>query len=202
MDLRKLSAFYRWLLLLSGVLAIAGEKLSVPVLTRLGLICAGLLMASVGVELIVTRRADFAIGGWTYTQARESYRGRAAQLWGVIFLSLGLLAILSTLASWFFPATTHAVTAALQGTPTGTGLALTGLGLGTILYGSIRLLAGSAGVDLGRLTRLGNLLDRLGGAVFCLIGAVLALFGVLLILDPDTVHATGRQLKTMLLHWL
>lgn len=67
---------------------------------------------------------------------------------------------------------------------------------------SIRLLAGSAGVDLGRLTGLANLLDRLGGAAFCLIGTVLALFGVLLILDPDIVYATGRQRKALLLHWL
>jgi hypothetical protein len=201
-DPRKLSRVYRFTFLLSGGLAFAGEYFSFPVLTNLALLCIGLLITAVGVELIVTKRAAFRIGGWAYTQARETYKGLAAQLWGIMFLGLGLMAIVLALAKWMFPAAAHSFYSNLVGTPAGAGLALTFLGLMAILYGTIRVLAGSAGVDLGRLTGLSNLLDRMAGAVICVVGLGLASFGILLIIAPSIVFMMIAQVKLRILHWL
>lgn len=194
-----LSSVYRTLLLLGGALAFAGDRLSLPVLTNLALLCIGLLMALVGGELIVTKRAVFALGGWTYTQGKEVFEGLAAQLWGVLFLGLGMLAILLTLARWFAPYMLKSYSSSLQGTPAGSGLALFGLGVMAVLYGGIRLLAGSAGLDLGALTGLSNFLDRMAGAVVLLVGLGLVLVGFLLIAAPGIVFALIEQLKTLIL---
>ena len=181
---RNLSSLHLFLLLLAGGLAFAGEKFSQPVLTDLALLCVGLLMMLVGGELIITRRANFAIGGWSYIQSRETYKGVAAQLWGILFLGLGLLATLVTLAKWIVPTAANSFWTRLQGTSIGLGLALIGLGLVAILYGMIRMLAGSAGVDLGRLTGLSNIVDRMAGALVFLVGLGMAFFGLLLIVAP------------------
>ena len=188
-------------MLLSGGLAFAGEKFSLPILTNVALLGVGLLMILVGGELIITKRAEFALGGWAYTQAKETFKGLAAQLWGVLFLGLGLLATLVTLVRWIFPAAASSFWNSLQGTPAGLGLVLTGLGLAAILYGIIRLLAGSAGVDLGRLTGLSNILDRMAGAVVVLVGLALAFFGLLLIAAPGVVWAIIGLAKAQILHW-
>lgn len=192
-----LPSVYRTLLLLGGALAFAGDRLSLPLLTNLALLCVGLLMVLVGGELIVTKRAVFALGGWTYTQGKEVFEGLAAQLWGVLFLGLGILMILFTLAKWIAPSTTKSYWSTLQSTPAGLGLILMGFGAMAVLYGGIRLLAGSAGLDLGLLTGLSNFLDRMAGAVVLLIGLGLALVGFLLIVAPGIVFAIIEQLKTL-----
>jgi hypothetical protein len=194
-----LSSVYLTLLLLGGALAFAGDRLSLPVLTNLALLCIGLLMVLVGGELIVTKRAVFALGGLAYTQGKEVFEGLAAQLWGVLFLGLGMLVILFTLARWFAPYVLKSYWSTLQGTPAGVGLALFGLGVMAVLYGAIRLLAGSAGLDLGALTGLSNFLDRMAGAVVLLIGLGLVLVGLLLIVAPGIVFALIEQLKTLIL---
>ena len=185
------------LLLLGGGLGYLGEKFSIPVLTNLALLCVSLLFILVGAELIITKKAEFALGGWAYTQGKETFTGLAAQLWGILFLGLGLLALLFTLAKWILPVQINALLDHLQGSSAGAGLALTGLGLIAILYGTIRLMAGSAGVDLGRLTRLSNFADRAGGCLVLLIGLSLALFGFLLIVAPNIISALFEQLKIL-----
>jgi hypothetical protein len=194
-----LSSVYRLLLLTAGGLGFAGERLSLPFLTNLALLSAALLMVMVGGELIITKRAEFALGGWAYIQGKETFKGVAAQLWGVLFLGMGLLAGLATLAKWFFPAETDFLWSRLQGTPAGAGLAITGLGVAAGLYGTIRLLAGGAGVDLGRMTKLSNVMDRIGGAVIFLLGIGLAALGLLLIIAPSLVFGLAKQLAAYLL---
>jgi hypothetical protein len=194
-----LSSIELFLLLLAGVLAFAGEQFSIPFLTNLALLCLGLMMVLIGGEFLVTKRAEFAIGGWVYIQARETFKGLAAQLWGIMFLSLGLLVILVTMAKWLVPGAAGSFWSRLQGTPTGPGLALVGLGMAACLYGLIRLLAGSAGVDLGRLTPLSNLFDRLAGAVVILLGLGLVFLGVLLIIAPSALSAIIIRLAAWLL---
>jgi hypothetical protein len=199
-NFRNLSSIELFLLLLAGGLAFAGQQFSIPFLTNLALHCLGLMMVLVGGEFLVTKRAEFAIGGWVYIQARETFKGLAAQLWGVLFLGLGLLVILVTLAKWLVPAAAGSFWSRLQGTPTGAGLALAGLGLAACLYGLIRLLAGSAGVDLGRLTSLSNLLDRLAGGVVFLLGLGLIFLGVSLVIAPGVLSAIITRLAAWLLH--
>lgn len=198
-NLRNLSSIELFLLLLAGGLAFAGQQFSVPFLTNFALLCLGLMMVLVGGEFLVTQRAEFAIGGWVYIQARETFKGLAAQLWGIMFLGLGLLVILVTLVKWVVPAAAGSFWSRLQGTPTGAGLALAGLGLAACLYGLIRLLAGSAGVDLGRLTSLSNLLDRITGAVVFLLGLGLAFLGVMLIVAPGALSSIITRLAAWIL---
>ncbi len=185
------------LLLLGGGLGFLGEKFSIPVLTNLALLCVSFLFILVGAELLITKKAEFALGGWAYIQGKETFKGLAAQLWGILFLGLGLLALMFTLAKWILPAQMNSFLEHLQGTSAGAGLALTGLGLIAILYGTIRLLAGSAGVDLGRLTRLSNFVDRAGGCLVLLIGLSLALFGFLLIVAPNILSVLFEQMKIL-----
>lgn len=199
MNFRNLSTIELSLLLLAAGLAFAGQQFSIALLTNLALLCLGMMMALVGVELLVTKRVEFAIGGWVYIQARETYQGLAAQLWGVLFLGLGLLAILVTLARLIVPVAANSFWSRLQGTPAGLGLALAGLGLMATLYGFIRMLAGSAGVDLGRLTSVSNLLDRFAGALVFFVGLGLVLIGFLLILSPGVLSAIVVRLAAWIL---
>jgi hypothetical protein len=194
----RLSTIYRSLLLLGGGLGFLGEKFSISILTNLALVCISLLFILVGFELILTKKAEFALGGWAYIQGRETFQGLAAQLWGIMFLGIGLLAMLVTIAQWILPAQMNSLLDNLQRSSAGAGLALTGLGLIAILYGTIRLLAGGAGLDLGRLTGLSNFMDRLGGCLVLLIGLPLALFGLLLIIAPNVVSALLEQIKILI----
>jgi hypothetical protein len=188
-----LPAVYRSLLLVAAGLAFAGQRLALPLLTNTGFLCLGLMMLIMGVELIVTRRAEFAIGSFVFIQAVETFKGLAAQLWGVMFLALGLLIILAIVAEWAAPAALHAWYGGLVGTKAGLGLALCAIGLFAGLWGTIRLLAGSAGLDLGRMTRLSNIVDRVGGGIGLLAGLGLLGVGLLLIVAPGIVSsATGK----------
>jgi hypothetical protein len=189
-----LVAVYRSLLLLAGGLALLGQRLSVPFLINLGLLCLGLMLVIMGGELIITRRAEFAIGGFAYIQAVETFTGLAAQLWGVMFLGVGLAMIVAILARWLAPEAVHGWYSGLVGTRAGLGLALCALGLFAGLWGTIRLLAGSAGLDLGRMTRLSNIVDRVGGGIALLAGLGLLGAGVLLIVAPGTVASAWAKL--------
>ncbi len=193
------SNVYRALLLLSGGLGFLGEKYSMRILTNFALVCVSLLFILVGVELVVTKKAEFVLGGWAYSQGREIFKGFAAQLWGILFLGLGLPMLIFTLAQWIFPIRATSFLDNLQGSSAGGGLALTLLGGIAILYGTIRLLAGSAGIELGQLTRLSNFVDRAGGCLVLLVGLSLAIFGFLLIVAPNIIHALLDQVKNLFL---
>ena len=65
----------------------------------------------------------------------------------------------------------------------------------TTVHGLIRVLAGSAGVDVGRLTGLSDLFDRLVGAATFLMGLAMALIGITLLIAPEVsssiIHSLG-----------
>jgi hypothetical protein len=189
-----LVALYRSLFLLAGGLAFLGQGFSLPFLINLALFSVGLILVIMGGELLITRRAEFLLGGFAYTQGIETFTGLAAQLWGVMFLGLGLAMIVAILAHWLAPAAVHAWYSGLVGTKTGLGLALCVLGLFAGMWGTIRLLAGSAGLDLGRMTPLSNIVDRVGGGVALLAGLGLLGVGVLLLVAPGIVTSAWASL--------
>jgi hypothetical protein len=191
---RPLVPLYRSLFLLAGGLAFAGQRFSLPLLINLALLCLGVMTATMGVELIVTKRAESAIGGFAYIQAVEVFTGLAAQLWGVMFLLLGLVIIVGIVAQWLAPAAVHAWYGSLVGTKAGLGLALCASGLFAGLWGTMRLLAGSAGLDLGWMTRLSNIVDRIGGGIALLAGLGLLGVGVLLVVAPAIVTSAWVEL--------
>jgi hypothetical protein len=189
-----LVAVYRSLFLVAGGLSLLGQRLSLPVLVKLGLLCLGVMLVIMGGELIITKRAEFAIGGFAYIQAVETFTGVAAQLWGVMFLGLGLAVIVAILAQWLAPEAVRGWYSGLVGTKTGLGLALCALGLFAGLWGTIRLLSGSAGLDLGPTTGLSNIVDRVGGGIALLAGLGLLGVGVLLVFAPGTVASAWATL--------
>ena len=188
-----LVAVYRSLFLLAGGLALLGQRLSLPLLVKLGLFCVGLMLVIMGGELIMTKRAEFILGGFAYAQGIETFTGVAAQLWGVMFLGLGLALTVGILAQWLVPDVVNGWYSGLVGTNTGLGLALCVLGVFVGLWGTIRLLAGSAGLELGRMTRLSNLVDRIGGGIALVTGLGLLGVGVLLMVAPGTVTSTWTR---------
>ncbi len=197
MQARKFSTFQRILFFMAAGLVLVGEQFSISLLSNLGLVCAGVLVVLLGVEQITSKLGVYRIGGWSYTQAVETYRGLAAQLWGLIFVGLGAAMVLVPVVKWVAPSQADSIWNSLLGSTTGTGLALGGIGLMTALHGLIRVLAGSAGVDVGRLTGLSDLFDRLVGAMTFLVGSAMALVGITLLVAPGIVSGFIQALVAL-----
>jgi hypothetical protein len=193
----KLSKFEGILLIAAAGFVILGDQFSIPVLTDLALLCVGVLAVLLGVEQIRSRLGVYRIGGWSYTQAVETYRGLAAQLWGLIFIGLGVAMVVVPVVKWTAPSRADSLWDSLLGNTTGAGLALAGIGLMTTLHGLIRLLAGSAGVNAGRLTGLSDFFDRLVGAATFTFGLAMALIGIMLLVAAGVLSAILRSLAAM-----
>ena len=71
-------------------LALAGSRLSLPLLTLTGMICLGLAALAIGWEAILTRRI---VLGSRPQGTRETYTGLAAILHGIQFNLIGLFLI-------------------------------------------------------------------------------------------------------------
>jgi signal transduction histidine kinase len=76
--------------LLGILLAFGGDRLSMPVLTNLGVACFGLASIAIGWEAILTRHIKL---GSRRRGTRETYTGLAAILHGIQFNLLGLFLI-------------------------------------------------------------------------------------------------------------
>lgn len=198
MQAGKFSTLQRILFFAAAGLVLVGEQFSISILTDLALVCGGVLVVLLGVEQIVSKLGMYRIGGWSYTQAVETYRGLSAQLWGLIFVGLGAAMVLVPVVRWVAPSQADSIWNSLLGSTTGAGLALGGIGLMTTIHGLIRVLAGSAGVDVGRLTSLSNLFDRLVGAVTFLVGSAMALVGITLLVAPGIVSGFIHVLAALI----
>lgn len=88
-------------ILLGILLAFGGDKLSVPVLSNLGIACFGLVSIAIGWEAILTRSIRL---GSRRSGTRQTYTGLAAFLHGIQFNLLGLflvgLGIFTDFTAW------------------------------------------------------------------------------------------------------
>ena len=186
------------LVLLTGALAFASDQFGLPVLNDPALLCAGLLLLVLGIERIVGRLAALGSGFGSFAQAVETYKAVVEQLWGLIFLGIGLMMITKAALGWLAPGSADTIWNGMLNSPTTIGLALGGVGLMTTVHGLIRTLAGSRGAEDGRVQGFSDLLDRLVGAGTLLFGALLSVAGFAVLLAPDLIQNLLAQLSSMI----
>lgn len=170
--------------LVGVAVALIGNFLSVSIVIKVGVLCICLAIVVLGVEMLVTGRAVFSAwaGGRSWGHY-EYFSGLTARLWGVLFLVgggfLGLTTLVGAEAFW----------SGLLDTPRGFGIFSLGVGAIAMMYGVIRILAGTAQPDSGLGALVSNFLERIFGGVVLFIGLVFALLGLMLIVAPDILLA-------------
>jgi hypothetical protein len=193
-----LAVFERVLFFAAAGLGLVGGQFAVPVLLDLAFLPAGVLVILFGGEQVIGRLGIYRAGVSGYAQVVELYRGIMDQLWGLIFTAIGAAMILVTLIQWLAPAQATSVADRLQNSPGVLGLILGFIGLMTALHGVIRVLAGSSGADLGRITSISDVLDRLLGAGTLLVGLGMGFVGVTLLVAPGMWKTIFDQLASMI----
>jgi hypothetical protein len=184
-------------LLIIGLLVVAaGLQLQIKPLVSLAWFGLGLFGLVSGLRMIVTRRADVPQGN-RLVQTTERHTGFSAQLWGVLFIAFGLLAMGFGGAVWLPPGLLEAWFGRLFDTTAGWGVLLVVIGVPVVLYSLTRLLASSSAFA-GTAHR--NPFARvLSGCYYGLIGLVLVAVGALLIADPGLLARLAEQLLAFLL---
>jgi len=189
----KASSLQLGLFLLGVLILIIGNRLSIPTSIFIGVLCFGLVCLIAGIQMIVTRHANF----FTRTNApHENYTGLPAQLWGVLFLLLAMLFFILALAGLFLPGGEEAFWELFLNKPMGWGVLLLLLGTYTVVYGIIRLMAGSAVAGTGFIAGVNNLGGRFLGGLSLLFGLGLVLFGLALIIAPGVLAAIFNNFVT------
>ena len=156
-----------------------GQRSGNHSLVGLGLFCLGPVLILFGMNTFTTRWLGFKPGRFPsgqYEQHKneyERYTGLSAQLWGVYFILIGLLLMAFGVGYAVYPGGPQKLWSQLLGTHLGVGLVLGLIGLLVALDGFIRVLAGSAGRNVGLPTNVGNCLDRFVGGIVFLIGMAL-----------------------------
>ncbi len=178
---------------LAAGLSFLSQQFSLPFLTNPALLFAGLVMATLGIEQVVTR-LDIYRGGWSLAQIVEIYRTLVVQLWGLIFSGLGLLIVARAVLGWLDPRSADSLWNGFLNSPSTIGLILAAMGLLTTLHGLIRALAGSGGADQAKVTGARDALDRLAGVAILLFGLALSFAGLVLGLAPTLLTAIVSQL--------
>jgi hypothetical protein len=169
------------LFLVGGAVTLVGDFFSIAWLMKTGFICISLAIIAAGIEMLVTGRATFsAWSGYSWGHY-ERFAGLPARGWGILFLVFGGFVGLVTLVG------TETFWAWLLGTPRGVGVFLFGIGASAIIYGIIRIIAGTALSGSGLGASVSNFLARLWGVLILLIGLGFVLFGLVLVVAPDVL---------------
>ncbi len=181
------------LLVLAGAALLwAGATLSLRFATALGIFCFAGMLGGSGLEMIVTRRAEFATQRWG-PGPKEVFTGPAAQLYGAWFAAIALLLVALGVSALVFRGGMDTFWKALLARPRARGAALTAVGGLIAMRGIVRVLAGTAAVDYGVPARAGAGLARGAGALVTLVGGAVAAIGVWLVLMPDAVQHLATE---------
>jgi hypothetical protein len=165
--------------LAGAAIALIGNSLSLSVVMQAGFFCICLAIIALGIEMLVMGRAVFSTRPGLSWGHYERFSGLPARLWGVLFLVLGGFVGLATLVG------AETFWAWLLGTPRGVGIFLLCLGAVAVMYGVIRVIAGTAQSGSGVGSAVSNFLERVWGAFVLLIGLGFAWLGFVLIVAPD-----------------
>jgi hypothetical protein len=181
---------FKWLPLITFATAVLlmfiGVQFSLPPFTYLSLMFIGLTALLAGIQVIVSKEAFFLpIGDQALRRRSELYSGVAAQLWGIIFILLGLGFVLGGAAAVFIPEQAQATFDRLFDSAAGWGILITVIGIFIALYGLTRLLAGVAAVGSKARLRFHDVGYRLLGGFLLLLGVMLIGIGVLLLTAPE-----------------
>jgi hypothetical protein len=169
------------ILLIGLAVALIGNFLSIAFVMHAGFFCICLAIIALGIEMLVTGRAVFSTWPGLSWGHYERFSGLTARLWGVLFLIFGGFLGLATLIG------TEAFWSSLLATPRGFGILMLGVGASVMMYGVIRIIAGTALGDSGLGAMVSNFLERFWGGLVLLIGLGFALLGLVLIVSPDTL---------------
>ena len=165
-------------ILIAGGMIYAAEEFNLPYLVPLGMGLFGLFAIILGIETFTSGRIEMF--NRLYSR-REHFSGVPARLFGVIIFFFGAGVTLYAFFEWIQPGTAGKSLAGLVGSSRGWGILLITFGFFTLLFGLIRLIAGSAHrpkersgqVDFGYRTR---------GLVNVVIAIVLLVAGMWLVL--------------------
>lgn len=171
----------------------AGKQTGNNLLTSLGLFCFGPILLITGIDLFIRKRLGFQPRRWKAGQY-ELYTGLSAQMWGVYFSLMGIMVMAFALAYGLYPGGPEKFWSDLLGTRLGLGFVLFLIGLMVAIDGVIRILAGTAGHNVGLPANVGNCLERIGGGIVFLFG--MALIGIALILN------LAPGIVDQLFHWV
>jgi len=168
------------LLLLAGLFTFASTRLDIPPLISAGLLCLSVFLFVAGLDMLVNRKMGF------FTQQRnfgprEIYTGLPAQLWGLIFIFLGICVLVVSVCNLILKGGMQEFWSIVLGTNWGLGILLTCIGMVVLMMGIIRLMAGSGGYYTGWK----DTIDRISGVIPATIGVGLLVLGILLFIFPN-----------------
>lgn len=128
-------------IVIAGGMAYAAEKLNLPYLIPLAMGLFGLLGIILGIETFASGRIEMF--NRLYSR-REKFSGLPARLLGVMIFLFGVGVTLYAFFEWTQPGMAGKSLADLVRSTRGWGILLITFGLFTLLFGLIRLIAGSA----------------------------------------------------------
>jgi hypothetical protein len=179
--------------LVGAAAALIGNFLSISIVTKAGFLCICLAIIALGIEMLVTGRAIFSTWAGQSWGHYERYSELPARLWGLLFLVFGAFLGLLTLSDVILPSGAEGIWAKFMDSPRGFGILLLGIGAIAVMYGIIRIIAGTALSGTGAGAMVSNFLERIWGGFVLLIGLGLALLGLVLIVAPDILLTPIHQ---------
>jgi hypothetical protein len=192
-----LQKFYGILVLVAAGLAFLGDQFSVQVLMDLAMVCFGALIVAIGMEEIIGRLDMYRGGASNLGQMAGLYQGLAAQLWGLVFILIGLGLVGMILTKWLAPGAASKWSDVI-GSRSGIALMLGLMGLMVTLNGLIHMLVGEGPAKPGMLSTLSNVLSRLGGTATFLFGLGMSGVALVLLVAPGFVDAVWARFVAMI----
>ena len=150
------------------------EEFNLPYLIPLAMGLFGLFAVLLGIETFASGRIEMF--NRLYSR-RENFSGLPARLFGVMIFLFGMGVALYAFFEWTQPGTAGEYLAGLVKSTRGWGILLIAFGVFTLLFGLIRLIAGSAHRPEGR-SGLVDVGYRTRGAVNVIIGLAALAGGV------------------------
>lgn len=185
------------LFIAAAILVFVAEQFNIPSAGDWGMVFFGGLIVTVGIGMFANRLGVFQINGWTEAKVVDTYRGVIELIWASLCILLGLGLSAGMLVKQLLPGVDFSQWGNLLGSTTGIGLMAAIVGLLTLLNGLVRALAGSGGIDPGKLGGFPYFLDRLAGAGVFLLGGVISGVAILLLVAPHVVTTALDGLKNL-----
>ena len=160
-------------ILLAGGMVYIAEEFNLPYLIPLAMGLFGLFGVVLGIETFTSGKIEMFNRRHS---RREHFSGASARLFGVMIFLFGIGVALYAFLEWTQPGKAGKYLAGLVGSSRGWGILLITFGFFTLLFGLIRLIAGSAHrpeersgvVDFGYRAR--GLVNVIVGIVLCVVG--------------------------------
>ena len=160
-------------IVIAGGMVYIAEEFNLPYLIPLAMGLFGLFGVILGIETFASGKIEMFN---RLHSRREYFSGTSARLFGVMIFLFGIGVTLYAFLEWTQPGTAGKYLAGLVGSSRGWGVLLITFGFFTLLFGLIRLFAGSAHrpeersglVDFGYRTR--GLVNLIVGIVLCVVG--------------------------------